>query len=525
MNLFNDNKKSILLIFVIYTVANIFLLLNYNGIYWDDWVLYNHSFETINNMFQQSLGASGYPISSMHYLLMEIGNGVIGYRVLTVVLLFFSGFFVHKILQTLRFFSKKDCFFITIFFLLAPLYSAKVALIDFPYTFFSTVFFYAFYLTSKNIKKLSLIKRLFILFLFFSSFIVNSILVFYTIVLIYIFYKWYKLELSFLTNVALFVHKYLDFILLPIVFYIIKIIYFVPSGLYVGYNSIKLKNLFNAKLYAKSFYYSFIEPLQLSILHTNYLLIGIGIGIIILLNFKNIFKLKNNVIKEKDIYLFLLGVIIFILGAFAYIVVGKIPNLSDWNSRFQLLLPLGFSFMLYYLINITSCILKLNKNIRYYIFALIIFSFTMFQLRMQFKYNIDWLYQQSIIENLQSSKVINSNNTFIYSISLKGKLANNRRIRFYELNGMSREAFGIDDKVYNKRELSLEIYKNPQKPKQYNYSSWNYSSPPVHIKISDNLDKMKTIDKLVFFLNLKYLELFNKDKFESEIKKLIVINL
>lgn len=186
MNFLESNKKVFWILFSIYFIVNIPFLLNYNGIYWDDWVIVDQDLETLNAMFTQAVGYAGYIISYLHYFMINY-LGVFSYRVLTFLLLFFSGWFVYKILSDLSIFSSKDRFFLTIFFLVAPLYNAKVALINFPYTLFSFIFFLAFYLLSNTYENLVIRKRIFILSLFFISFLVNSILVFYAIVLIYIF--------------------------------------------------------------------------------------------------------------------------------------------------------------------------------------------------------------------------------------------------------------------------------------------------------------------------------------------------
>jgi len=524
MNFLQSEKKTIAIMFAIYITANITVLLNYNGIYWDDWVLYGHSLETINNMFMQAVGHAAYPTSVLHYTLLHLGNGIIGYRILTVALLFLSGVFVYKILQTLNSFSNEDRFFITLFFLLAPLYNAKIALINFPYTFYSAFFFFAFYLLSKYINTLGALKRGFILFLFFTSFLVNSLLVFYAIVLLYMFYKLYDTQSTSLKNSIVFIQTKIDFILLPIVFYIIKSIYFVPSAAYVGYNSISFGNILNLDLYFQAFELSFIEPIMLSVQHITSFYI---LTFMILLLFSNFFSRQNNEMKTKHIYLFVLGFMLFFLGVFPYQAVGKMPNLNDWESRFQLLLPLGFAFILYYGVKITSNLLNFKQIIKHFVYIVLLASFILFNVKEQYVYNIDWMYQQSIIQNLKESKFIQKHNTFILNIELEGKLAKNRSLRFYELNGMSKQALSRDSKLFVKDKSEMETAMKYQKYKEYNFINWNYS-PPIQITIADNpgsqFNTSSSIKKVVFLLKLKYWESFNKEKFSDEIKKIITLN-
>ena len=87
MNINFSEKKSILLLFVIYFATNFFLLIN-DGIYWDDWVLYNQNAEDIKLIFYENSGYAGNITSSIHLTLLNIG--VLSYRALTVILFFSS---------------------------------------------------------------------------------------------------------------------------------------------------------------------------------------------------------------------------------------------------------------------------------------------------------------------------------------------------------------------------------------------------------------------------------------------------
>ncbi|WP_157351566.1 hypothetical protein [Aliarcobacter butzleri] len=502
---------------------NIPLLININGIYWDDWTLYNHSFEAIHSQFSQNSGNAGIIWSSMHYFLINY-FGVVSYRVLTFGLLFLSGWFVFKILSNTSLFSKKDAFYLTIFFLLAPLYVSKVALINFWTTIASFIFYFSFYLLSKWYdKELNIFKRVVVLSLFFISFFINSILVFYAIVLIYIFYVEYSLDKSILKNTVSFIKKNTDFILLPIAFYIVKSIYFVPFGLYESYNNINIYNILNLDFYYLVFINNFIEPIKFSIPNIFFYIIILSLSLSIL------FFRQNNQVSKKNIYFLLLGIIIFYLGAFAYISVNKIPANYNWSSRFQVLLPLGFSFILYYGIQIISNLLNLKSSVRYFLYLIFIIFFSFFHLKEQCEHNVDWLYQQSIIENFKNTIFIQENDTFEVTVNLDTKLAQKRLLGFYELNGLSREAFHKDNKFffgYYQKKI-LESYDKIINYKQYNFSSWkkNYT---VRIEINDNLNNQfnkSWKDYWIYLLKLKYLEITDIDKFKKEVKNLVIIEL
>lgn len=524
MSFLENNKKVFLVLFIIYFVTNIPLLINFNGIYWDDWVLFGNSIDTLNRMFFEAVGYAGYSASYMHYYMIN-SLGIYSYRILTFALLFLSGYFVFKILYTIPIFSSKDRFFITLFFLIAPLYDAKIAIINFPYTLYSTLFFFAFYILSVAFNDLKLSKRISILVLFFISFLLNALLVFYAIVLVYIFYKSYNRQVCFLNSVIYCIKNNFDFILLPIVFFAIKYTLFVPTGLYANYNSIDLSLALNLKQYYLVFIDSFYMPILVS-------LVGLPCFILIVL-FISIFNLnisQTDRYKYGGIYLYLLvlGFMIFFSGSFAYIVVSKPPAIYNWASRFQALLPLGFSFILYYGLKILSSILKLKIFIEYFLISILIVAFSIYSFRVQYGYNIDWLYQQGIMENFAHSPIVLENDTFAVAVNLGNKLAQKRILNFYELNGLSRRVLGSDNKLYFAYydKYAFENYKMFLGHKQYNYSSWN-KSDIINIRIDDNIDNgfnggLKK--SLLFFLKLRYLEIMDIKRFKAEIRKLLILD-
>ena len=522
MSFLESNKKVFLILFSIYFLVNIPMLLNFNGIYWDDWTLVDQSIETLNRTFFGAVGYSGYATSYLHYFMIN-ELGIYTYRLFTFILLFLSGWFVFKILSTISIFSLQDRFFITILFLIAPLYSAKIALIDFPYTFYSFFFFLAFLTISSYIYRLNLFVRVMVLIIFFFSFFVNSLLVFYAVVLMYMFYKIYDIKLNFIQNSILFVKTKIDFIILPILFFVVKSIWFVSSGAHgPDYNKISIFAMLNPFNYLKSFSYSFVEPIAISFASK-----GFGILFVIIVFLMVFFRKKLNFsqnCEENPSYtlsLLFLGVIVFIFGAMPYIAVGKIPTSEDWLSRFQLLLPLGFSLFLFYALK-----LIVKKEIFTNTIIICIIAFSFFHMKEQIMYNIDWFYQKSIIENFKDNEEIKNNTTFIIDNKIQDKFAKNRVFRFYEINGMSKNIFEDDNRLFANSIKEIELYKQYKNYDEYNFKSWVYESPKL-LLITNNLEfnNLRFKDKIKYFIKLKYFEFFNPQEFKKLVKDLVEIKV
>jgi hypothetical protein len=105
------------------------MLLNYDGVYWDDWVLYNQSYDTLLFLFDQS--GHGFT-ASIGIFLSRIGNEVLPFRIYIFVGGFLSGIFLYLILDSLDAIDRFSKFFITLFFLIAPVFSQKNEMTIYP---------------------------------------------------------------------------------------------------------------------------------------------------------------------------------------------------------------------------------------------------------------------------------------------------------------------------------------------------------------------------------------------------------
>lgn len=491
-----------------------------HGIYWDDWSLYNQDNTSIMSQFSMNkVYIAGY----LHILLFTQEHTVVLYRVLTFVAFFISAILLMKVLRTIPIIDKTSSFYITLFYLILPVNSAKIALINVPSNLFLPIFFLAFYLLKRYIyKNHSLYLRIIVLALFFVSFIVNSLLVLYAIVLLYIGYTHYAhhgtLKLVDKLTVVLkeLLKKFLDFILLPVLFFIYKNIYLVPTDLYADYNkiNISLKGLLvTGFLMLKSLYTSLIEPLFVSLVTSLWHLPVFFL--LALLSYALLSKQTVSKYKKRDaLLLFMLGVFIFFLAVFPYAAVGKLPLLDEMASRHQLLVPLGFAFIVYFMI---MYILNDRKKIAARTLYLVVSMFIMQNLYYGYRYQLDWFYQVGMEENFRNSELIRDNTTFIVENKVRDVLANARHIKFYEHNGRMKKVFGDDKRLMVKDIEAIKEYSKYKKYKQYNFSSWVYEKPKY-------LVIKKTEDVSIgMYCKLFYYQFFNEEKFNLLSKRLVLI--
>ena len=105
-------NRDIVLIFVLYTLSHGLILIN-QGIYWDDWILYNVDGQILIEKFTQAGAAwTGY----FHQFMLSLTNSFFCYHLLVFLAYFFASVFVYKILKNITELSSASRLFIAIFF-------------------------------------------------------------------------------------------------------------------------------------------------------------------------------------------------------------------------------------------------------------------------------------------------------------------------------------------------------------------------------------------------------------------------
>ena len=494
-------------LFVLYLISNLLLVLNINGIYWDDWVLYHHSFDDIKIMTSQLTGDT-HLFEFLFGGLNHIGNGVFSYRLTTFFIYFLSGLFLYFILLDIKSMSRNTAFYITLLFLILPINSARICLCVTQYGICLCLFFMSFWLLTRYMNKQgSFFFRLLILSLFYLSFMVSSLLVFYLIVLLYIIYKSPGRSLK---SVLM---KHIDFLCLPILFFYIKTHYFVPYGLYEHYNAISSDYGTMVIDFLMSFKTAFYKPLsQAMVVALRFLFLSITAMSCLFFYLRKKLTINNEQELTSIGFMTGLGLLFFGLAIFPYVAVGKKPELLYFNSRHMLLIPLGMSLCLY------SCILFIKRKypvIAHSILIALLASCIIKNLHDQSQYLKDWFYQVAMEEHYKSNPLIKDHSTFLFKTNIS--FANQQSMQFYQHNGRLRKIFGNDLRFMGDNINEINTYANYKPYQHYNFSSWNRSDP-VMITIQKDPEHDITIKP---FLKLLLGMLTDEIAFRREAKKLI----
>lgn len=211
-------------LFFIAVLANIWMLINNNFYYWDDYALVSHDYEVLYNWFYQSTGYLAYYVAGLHTLFLDYLGGVLAYRLFTFILNVFSGILFYKIMHHFFVISYRrrggdgdcriDALIVSSLFIMFPFYTAQYALIMLPYTVSILLFFAASYMVL-FLKKRALVTFV-SLILYLFSFTINSVLILYLFLMLALVLftgKRFSIKFSYLK-----IKEYWLFFILPFIF-------------------------------------------------------------------------------------------------------------------------------------------------------------------------------------------------------------------------------------------------------------------------------------------------------------------
>lgn len=482
------------------------------GTWWDDKI---GAFATDEELWRLTLQLgkpSAYFLTKFYFSIPEIMAR------LTILLCFYSATLgMYYIYQRLPYINARRALYLTLIYNALPINDARIMVAVFPYTVGYMLFIIAFcglILLHEKYDYKNIVFRILVLFLFFCSFILNSNLVMYIIPLLYIIY--------YLINNKL-LHKwycYIDFLVSPIVYFLIKNTFYPAYGVYDGYNKISGGRLLQG--FIKTFSVC-IERVGDCLALWTQIKFAKGLIVIILVAvLYTVYKHWKNRENKPDVYsatkkclkLMGLGYIAMYFGAYAYVVIGQSCRLNDMIGRSSILLGIGLAVIFYALIRMIP-----HKKLQAFAFGLILFCglvhFNMYYL----SYQQDYYRQQDFVYELRANSRCLDATKNIYYITNDTSLIH--PTRFYTLNANGRVAFGDQTHFFME---SKDDYSYLRGTGRYNLETFVHSTSS---NMSDyNIGRSNEIEAFVKYNNdiglletarLKWYEMVDYAKFEQEL--------
>ncbi len=499
-------KQDVAIITLVYFLSQGAILF-LTGKWVDDWCPFWEE-ETLREMAYMT--GSGEPciwIKKLGYALP--GNG---YLFLVFVFFYVASVSLYSILQTIEDISRGDRFWLVLFFSVLPVNDARVTNICFPYSFCYGVFFFAWWFLSQYFSTgrstMRLLFRVLALCLFTMSFVTNSFLVFYVIPLAYICYREKKRGIFCLW-------RYMDLLVAPIIFFVIKKILWQPYGFYAGYNKIEITGILGAVKYIPIVCFDIAWDVVRSIVpSSSFFLLVCGWGL---------YQVYSGIVWERthesdephSIIRVLVGSGLLTIGVFPYLVVGRtsVP-ISGFQGRDALLTPLGLAFVMYYGIKLCST----QEMIRRFLYAaVVLFSINCTNQRyMEYQ---AWTYQQMAVgEHMRVSPEISKGQNFLWI-----HYGSSFRWDFWSMAGIAQGVFGDETRLFLTRE---EIHRSSWFKEKYGENMLTGHQ----YNLRDYDLKRQVLDGVILYqhpyfslralLGLKFDEMFHPARFKEKICKL-----
>ena len=379
-----------------------------NALFWDDWYTKMLPVE-LERSYWKNLG---FPPPISFILIDVFRRNAIVLHLAVFFIFFICGWLLFQILQKIEMLTESDRRNIVLLFLVLPINSARVAMQMFNYSYSLLFFYLAWYLLTTKTSRWAKMASILFFVLSFQT-------------------------LSFLV-----------FLVLPAIHYLVqnqarygknaRVTYLGPSFmlLIAPIYWITIKTVYPPKPSMRAYY----SP-TLSGTARGLILLLIVTGLLIWAG-KRYLK-----VGDKRILIIAVASLIIVLGAFPYMTSGRlvdlsewmfnfVPRASEWESRNQLLLGLGFAALLVGLFG------DLDSQFKKYAFKVVIGTCVFLNFTFMQGYMLDARKQSEVINLFANSETIKSGNVImIHDLAVRYN-ARGRDVRTYEWNGMLEKALG-----------------------------------------------------------------------------------
>lgn len=516
-------------IVALYFIGHGLMLVN-KGYYWDDWTFYNIApVDALGEFVENGNLWFG------HYLRLLLAiEPIVSPKVVIFASYLFAAVFLHRVLLTIPEITRQARFFVVLLFALFPVNFARVQVVPCAaYAACYTLFFLGFFFTARFEDDRKLSDRLLAHVSFLTSFFTNSLLVFYALVLLYLGYRsirgrarrdwWPALLRTPITRS--------DFVVSPIVFWALKRAFFMSKGpFYEGnYNVVSMSGIATAPLgVLEAFRTSFIEPIAASALATSFVLLLVSaVAAYFLIGADREAPEAPEAAEWNDVIFIALGALAFCLAVFPYIVVGKMPIATDWDSRHQILVPLGASLILYYGLHLAFRLVRLRARPLRAVLCMFAVAFIARNVVIDIAYQKDWFKQMAIVENIRKHPAFQTHMTYLVEDHTLAWNTLERTYRFYEYTGLLKLALG-DERHCALDEGELKMFKGVYRIlkrnamlARFNIKDYVYEIPKQRMLLSEG----PLAPEPLVFMRLMAAEHFNPAEFRRAVAGLISLDI
>ena len=516
-----------LVIVLVYTLGWGALLLN-RGFFWDDWTLVGLSPAELTRAFSElGLPWIGYVYVALFATPLP---GLLGHAIIFGAYLL-STLVFHAILCRVPGLLRMDALVAALAFAVMPVNYARVALIDLTYAVSLLAFLAATWLLLRYVADGGRVRRVGALALYAYSFTTASLLVLYAVPLLVATAVARASTGRSLATIGL---RHLDFLALPVAFWLLRSLFLRPSGVYEGYNALTLAGLARVpSLMVEIPRQVLLDPLARAAGAAGVVGLLAGAALAGWLLWRSRAAETSGSVETSGslesgqsvptLALALAGVVVLALGVFAYLTVGRIPTLYDWSSRHQLLVPIGAGLLAAALARGVAAAGPVGRAAGIVAVGIVLGMSGVADARTLKAYQADWYKQAALIQwarqlpELKEARHIRVIDDATAFNTLR------RTYRFYEYNALFSEALGdtrrlasLPDREPTPEELQ-DFIARPT------YHMGQYVPSPVDLEL--RIEEADGVPDTLDVLRLIVAEATGSPAFDQDVARLIAVEV
>ncbi len=486
------------------------LLLVNRGLYWDDWTLIGVPAHSILTQYHE-LGMPWLAALSIPLVSLPL-PGLVGHAIVFVAYLA-SALLLHATILRLPGIGRIDALVMGLVFAVFPVNYARIAIIDLPYGLSLLAFLAAAWLLVRQVETGGWAGRASALVLFAASFTTASLLVFYVV----------PIGVAYLVDnrsrgasFRSFVRRYPDFLLLPVIYWLIKSVVFRPSGTFADYNQLTIHGLLGVPRAMLGIPPEVItQPIRLALTVAG--LAGLVVGAL-----AAVWLVRRGRSAAADrlmpTWVLLVGGIALIaIGVFPYLAVGRTPSIWDWSSRHQLLVPLGAG-----LVCAACCRFGSRRGIPRTILVgavgFLVGVSVVANARTLLAFQQDWFKQVALMQAVRDLPAARTAHHIAITDTATRLNALRRTYRFYELNALFEQSLGGTDRLVSIAGGEPSVADLSRFTGRPTYHMGDYVAAPVDLQVEI---APGTRPGALETLRLVALEALGSDAFPAEVARLV----
>lgn len=458
---------------------------------WDGWLIYHRIQDRDWPVLFAAFRALGIPaFAYLHYLVGQLPYFLFWFKFTTFLSLLTATLITYHLLGDFpAAIGRADRLLLCMLLATFPANLVHIELIMMPFAVCYACFFVAAAVYRRSIRSERtprILTRLLALGLFYFSFMMQSLLVFYAVFLLYAMVTWPGRADGAGARLIAFLKRHADFIALPLLYWGVRAVWFRPFGEYEGYNAFQHRLASVVGDWALSLYGGLVVPLARSVHEIRQLP---AVALVLLAAVLLLRPLWASARWERQGRLVMLGFGLVCVGLLPYVVVGKYPAPSDpWVSRFAYLVPPGAAFLVYGSLKWYLSFIGAPRYVIMTAASLIAAAFATANIANYLTFGIDGLKQEAIVLGFRDQREIAAAATVVVEDSAEWLSAYDRQVRLYEYTGMLKQAFGderrlgIQDSQYHTRAYMDVVSRFYGKP-TWLLSEYDGRGPLVRVRL------------------------------------------